>query len=281
MNYSEGAMEPKPDSRRLYSLTLIILSLICLGTFYQMAWVDTPSSATRVFGEAFGGGERNGWELLEWTQNIGAVARLPMWVIWFTEPLIALLACLYLALGNTAGRLRPWVRRSQVLAGVLSGALVAALTFVVLLIEDPELLQEGYWIAGFCAICLTEGFAILVREFDAIPGAPSVPTGNAVLIVHSGSAQGTRIAITVSPFTIGRQEQNLFVLPDDLTVSRQHAVILYHNGSYFLRAVSPAQPFWVGKTADSLRQELSWRLDSHDFFTIGESLIEFNIEPSP
>jgi hypothetical protein len=260
---------------------LVILSLICLAAFYQMVWVDTPSSTTVVFGEAFGGEERNGWELLQWTRDIEAPARLPMWVIWFAAPLVTLLACLHLALDESPGARRVWVHRSQMLAGALAGAMVAGLIFVVLLIENPAVLQEGYWIAGFCAICLTEGFAIQVREYDAAPDISPVPTGDAVLIVHSGSAQGARTPITVSPFTIGRQEQNLLVLPDDLTVSRHHAVILYHDGSYFLRAVSPTQPFWVGKTTDSLRQELSWRLESHDFFTIGESLIEFSIEPSP
>lgn len=269
---------PKTNYPRLYSFVLVILALICLAAYYQMAWVNPPGRANEAFGESFGSGERTGWALLEWTEDVESVARVPLRLIWFIVPIITLLAFMSLVLANSYRATSRWVRRSQVFGAALSFAVVIAIVGIMLLSENPEALQAGYWVAGFCAVCLTEGFAIQVREFDSGTGAPVVPPGNAALIVHSGSAEGTRVPISASPFTIGRQEQNLLVLPDDLTVSRQHAIILYHSGEYFLRAVSPTQPFWVGKTTDSLRQELSWRLQPNDFFTIGESLIEFNVE---
>ena len=53
------------------------------------------------------------------------------------------------------------------------------------------------------------------------------------LIVTSGPHQGTQASLDVSPFTLGREEDNTLSLPDP-TVSGHHARIVEHIGLYWL-----------------------------------------------
>lgn len=63
------------------------------------------------------------------------------------------------------------------------------------------------------------------------PGEQNVSPGNAMLVVDRGPQQGQQIRLNQSRIQIGRAPGADIVL-DDVTVSRQHAVIERESGRY-------------------------------------------------
>jgi sigma-B regulation protein RsbU (phosphoserine phosphatase) len=66
----------------------------------------------------------------------------------------------------------------------------------------------------------------------------------AVLLVQGPSGQRSRVAIDTVPFSIGRQTDNNLVLRDN-RASRQHARILFENGSYLIEDLNSRHGTWV------------------------------------
>jgi hypothetical protein len=103
-------------------------------------------------------------------------------------------------------------------------------------------------------------------------------TLTARLYVHSGGMEGAYPVMSEFPYTIGRHEDNHLVLYDDISISKFHAQILYANGVYFLRSLKEERPLLVGTSLDALQKQLSCRLNSQDYFVIGNSVIQFVVE---
>lgn len=270
-------------TRRSINPLLLVLAAVGMAAFHALSWIE----GNGLLLEKLLIGEYNGWDLLDWAQTNDVAIVTPLWAALVSVPVAGIIA-----LVRILGRNNPAVQQKSKALGWV-GFFAAMINLVSLLFVfvnvRNEMVALGLWLALASGAGLAAGFfynavnsptsapALAVRK-PAGGAAPAGPPGNARLLVHSGWMEGARPRIAETPFTIGRQEQNTLVLFDDLTVSRQHAVILYSNGIYFLRAVSPDKPVWVGKDAQHLRPELSWRLESHDFFAVGESLIEFVIE---
>ncbi len=89
--------------------------------------------------------------------------------------------------------------------------------------------------ANFCSSCGEQLRATADSEteqidIDALSPAEA-PAQEAVLVVRKGPKRGSRIALDADRITIGRKE-NSDIFLDDITVSRDHAVIT-RRGSRF------------------------------------------------
>ena len=273
---------------RWFDLLLWLLAIGGLAIFFILPWLTVLPLDDNLLDNNFPGAEaKTGGQLLDWANETNATIELPLWGVLIASALLGLvtLTRLGLALAAPSPRNVAWLNGLTGLGLLLAAANLALLGYITSEV-DSEALEAGFWVAGGVDVILLGGLVLRVakrqipqsRPTTTTPLPPGALPGNARLLVHSGLMEGARQSITESPFTIGRQETNKLVLFDDLTVSRQHAVILYSSGVYFLRAVSPAQPLLVGKRPEELRPELSWRLESHDVFAIGEALIEFVVE---
>jgi hypothetical protein len=271
---------------RWMSIILLALCFASLVLFYAFTWIESDL-AVSVFDADLEPGANSGWELFDWARETGASAKLWLSIIWLVVP-VATLAALVQSAGpllvddelfTQLDGIATWV------GVVMTAANLVALVMIFFGAGDAGVLKIGFWLAVLLGIFLPVGFGLrlwqpqegIVEEDLELDAA--LPPGNARLLIHSGLMEGAYPRIVKSPFSIGRQNHNDLVLFDDLTVSRHHVDILYHDEVYFLRAASEDRLVWVGKNPESLRQELSWRLETGDMFTIGESLIEFVIEP--
>ena len=76
----------------------------------------------------------------------------------------------------------------------------------------------------------------LIREIspEILEALKKIPGGNAGLIVLKGPIPGEKFIIKKSVFSIGRSPESDILL-DDITVSRQHAVIEKSGQDYILK----------------------------------------------
>ncbi len=58
-------------------------------------------------------------------------------------------------------------------------------------------------------------------------------------------SNGERIYIRCLPFTIGRTEGD-YIIPENPAISRRHAMIVFHNGGYYMRDLDSANHTYVG-----------------------------------
>src|SRR5579864_8376917 len=69
----------------------------------------------------------------------------------------------------------------------------------------------------------------------------NIPPGSLSIRFLSGPLAGQTFPIRKSPVTIGRASTNDIVVKDDLKVSRTHARLLWHNGSWSIEKLAPSQ----------------------------------------
>jgi predicted component of type VI protein secretion system len=97
----------------------------------------------------------------------------------------------------------------------------------------------------------------------------------ASLVIVAGHSPGMEYTLTAAYSVIGRDKSADIMLKDPL-VSRQHAVVIYHNGSYVLKDLDSTngtqmQGAFV-KQAD---------LRHGDIFRVGDTTLQFVLEDKP
>ena len=111
-------------------------------------------------------------------------------------------------------------------------------------------------------------------------GSPSKTTERiperyqASLVIVGGHASGMEYALTTSYSVIGRDKEADIMLKDPL-VSRQHAVVIYHDGSYVVKDLDSTNGTHM--RGASIRQR---KLRHGDKFRIGDTVLQFILEDS-
>lgn len=284
--------------QKIPDLLLTLLAALAVLLFIAAPWLDG-----RVL-SAYLPESLSGLSLLGWTASRGYILTVVFFALLVL--LLGLLALSIMRLANVnLGRFRSGIgaallvffrldrydfERSTARLGLaLVG--IALLLMALLFMTISEAVQSGYWatfvllgIDGLIFAGHLGAFTNVARFMRPKPIRPHYrtdgsPPGNARLYVLSGPLQGRREYITQQTYTIGRKPENDLVLWSETTVSREaHATIVYSQDMYFLRARSPNQKVLVGTSPHQLKQELSYRLSSEDYFQIGESLTQFKIE---
>lgn len=96
----------------------------------------------------------------------------------------------------------------------------------------------------------------------------------AYLVLLEGGKEKSRFEITESPVFIGR-DKGMDIAIDDSSVSREHAVIFYYEGRFYIRDLKSTN----GTHINGKRIEQS-ALNYKDLIQLGKSTLRFFIEQS-
>ena len=97
----------------------------------------------------------------------------------------------------------------------------------------------------------------------------------ASLVIMDGPSAGMEYTLTTAYSVIGR-DKGADVLVKDPLVSRQHAVVVYHEGSYVLKDLDSTNGTHLGGA--SVKQA---NLGHGDIFTVGSTRLQFVLEDAP
>lgn len=108
----------------------------------------------------------------------------------------------------------------------------------------------------------------------------ALPSGSALLIMHTGPGAGSRFLLDEPETTVGRHPKAAIFL-DDFTVSRKHAMFLREDdGSFTIRDSGSLNGTYVNRTRID-----SWTLRPGDEVQIGKYRLVYysnaSAEPSP
>ena len=97
----------------------------------------------------------------------------------------------------------------------------------------------------------------------------------ASLVIVEGHSAGMEYTLTAAYSVIGRDKDADVMLKDPL-VSRQHAVVIYHDGSYVLKDLDSTNGTHLAGA--SVKQA---SLRHGDTFTVGTTTLQFVLEDAP
>ena len=138
--------------------------------------------------------------------------------------------------------------------------------------------------ANFCARCgaslagaeptslsaVTAPFRAFADGVDLEPGGASAPARGATLIIRAGGGRaGESFSLTGERLTVGRRPDSDVFL-DDVTVSRDHAVIVRRGSDYYLDDCGSLNGTYVNR-----RRTESHRLSDGDELQIGKYRLAF------
>jgi pSer/pThr/pTyr-binding forkhead associated (FHA) protein len=108
------------------------------------------------------------------------------------------------------------------------------------------------------------------KPADKIP-----PRYQASLVIVGGHATGMEYTLTAAYSVIGRDKDAEIMLKDPL-VSRQHAVVIYHDGSYVLKDLDSTNGTHI---KGALVKQANLR--HGDTFRVGDTTLQFVLEDAP
>lgn len=97
----------------------------------------------------------------------------------------------------------------------------------------------------------------------------------ASLVIIEGHSAGMEFALTTAYTVIGRDKTADIMLKDPL-VSRQHAVIVYHDGAYVLKDLDSTNGTHL--QGASVKQA---NLRHRDAFRVGDTTLQFVLDDAP
>jgi pSer/pThr/pTyr-binding forkhead associated (FHA) protein len=97
----------------------------------------------------------------------------------------------------------------------------------------------------------------------------------ASLVIVAGHSTGMEYTLTAAYSVIGRDKEADIMLKDPL-VSRQHAVVIYHDGSYVLKDLDSTNGTHI---KGALVKQANLR--HGDTFRVGDTTLQFVLEDSP
>jgi len=97
----------------------------------------------------------------------------------------------------------------------------------------------------------------------------------ASLVIVAGHSTGMEYTLTTAYSVIGRDKSADIMLKDPL-VSRQHAVVIYHNGSYVLKDLDSTNGTQM-KGAHVKQADLR----HGDAFRVGDTTLQFILQDAP
>jgi pSer/pThr/pTyr-binding forkhead associated (FHA) protein len=97
----------------------------------------------------------------------------------------------------------------------------------------------------------------------------------ASLVIVGGHSTGMEYTLTAAYSVIGRDKEADVMLKDPL-VSRQHAVVIYHNGNYVLKDLDSTNGTHL-KGANVKQADLR----HGDTFRVGETTLQFVLDDAP
>ncbi len=108
------------------------------------------------------------------------------------------------------------------------------------------------------------------------PSAARIPRRyQASLVIVSGPAAGMEYTLTTTYTVIGRDREADITLKDPL-VSRQHAVIVYHDGNYVVKDLDSTNGTHI---KGALVKQATLR--HGDAFRVGDTTLQFVLEDAP